>query len=310
MNILSPVNQKKLFGLNKFFLQLIELYNKNNLPNKILLSGQKGLGKSTLAYHMINQILSKDEKLSYDLSKMEINEKSQTYKTICNGSNPNFFLIDINIDKKNISINQIRELISYLNKSTFNQKPRFVLIDNIEFMNINAINALLKVLEEPNSNVHFILINNKKKVLPTLLSRCVNFNIFLSHKESLGVANILLNEDLNKLVNNDLINYYLTPGNIYYLVKFAELYKYNLSNLKLNDFLKIVIKDDHYKNNNIISHLIYDFIEFYFRKISISFSFEVLNKYSYFLKRISDSKKFNLDEESLFIEFEEDILNG
>ena len=55
------------------------------------------------------------------------------YKTILNKSNPNFYLLDINLEKKSIDINQIRKLISNLNKSSFNKKPRFVLIDNIEF---------------------------------------------------------------------------------------------------------------------------------------------------------------------------------
>ena len=46
--------------------------------------------------------------------------------------------------KKNIDINQIRELISNLNKSSFNDKPRFVLIDNIEFLNINSLKCSSK----------------------------------------------------------------------------------------------------------------------------------------------------------------------
>ena len=38
-----------------------------------------------------------------------------------------------------------------------------MLIDNIETLNINSINALLKILEEPNENINFILISNNKK---------------------------------------------------------------------------------------------------------------------------------------------------
>ena len=71
--------------------------------------------------------------------------------------------------KKSIDINQIRELINNLNKSSFNSKERFVLIDNIEYLNVNSINALLKVIEEPNENIHFILINNHKKYYLLLL---------------------------------------------------------------------------------------------------------------------------------------------
>ena len=59
MNDLKPINQIKLFGLENFFLELSVFFKKNNFPNKLLLSGQKGIGKSTLAYHFINYVLSK-----------------------------------------------------------------------------------------------------------------------------------------------------------------------------------------------------------------------------------------------------------
>ena len=39
-------------------------------------------------------------------------------------------------NKKTIDINQVRNLIQNLNKSSFNEKPRFVLIDNLEYLNL------------------------------------------------------------------------------------------------------------------------------------------------------------------------------
>jgi DNA polymerase III subunit delta' len=310
MNKLEPINQKKLFGLDKHLNELIRLYNAGIYPSKLLLSGQKGSGKSTLAYHFINYILSKDEDQCYDKKNFEINPESPSFKTILNKSNPNINIVDINSDKKTIDINQIRELTINLNKSSFNTKPRFVLIDNIEFLNNNSINALLKVLEEPNHNINFILINNNKKILSTLLSRCVNYKISLTNKECLEIADHLLTGNLKNIINDDLINYYFTPGKIYKLVKFAELYEYNLADLNLKNFLKIIIKENHYKKDLLIKDIIFDLMEFYFRKLNSSFSKKINIKYSYFLKRISDTKSFNLDEESLFMEFEEEILNG
>ena len=310
MTNLTPINQTKLFGLGKFINELIRLYEGDNLPNKILFSGQKGQGKSTLAYHFVNYVLSKNEKFSYDLNSFEINHENQSFKTILNKSNINFHLLDINDEKKNIDINQIRELISNLNKSSFNDKARFVLIDNIEFLNINSLNALLKILEEPSLNVFFILINNNKKILPTLLSRCINFKISLSNNENSEIIDKLLLDKHKNKINNDIINYYFTPGNIYNLIKFAEENNYDLKNMNLHVFLNTLIDNNHYKKDNRIRLFIYDLIEFYFTKLNTPTSKDIYEKYNYFTQRILNTKKFNLDEESLFIEFKHKILNG
>jgi len=165
---LNPSTQIKLFEHKKIFNNLSKLYKKKKLPNKIILSGDKGIGKSTLAYHLINFILSENEDHPYNTENNIINPENKSYKLIQNKSSPNFYLIDVAEDKKNIDINQIRELITNLNKSSFNTKKRFVLIDNIELLNINSVNALLKILEEPNDNINFILINNNKKFLYNL----------------------------------------------------------------------------------------------------------------------------------------------
>ena len=307
---IEPFNQTKLFGLENIINQLIMLDKKKNLPNKILLSGQKGLGKSTLAYHFINYVLSKDEEFIYDVDNFQISTENRSFKTILNKTNINFKLIDVNSDKKYIDINQIRNLILDLTKSSFNKKPNFVLIDNIEFLNINSINALLKILEEPSDNIHFILINNNKKILATLISRCINFKVHLSNNDSLNVANRLLEGRLHEKINQELINYYSTPGNLFNIVKFGNLNKYDLSNINLKEFLKILINNHHYKKDSIIKYLIFDFVEFYLRKINFSVNSDTYKKYSYFLQRISNTKKFNLDDESLFMEFNEIILNG
>jgi len=143
-----------------------------------------------------------------------------------------------------------------------------------------------------------------------LTSRCINFNIFLTHNECLEISKNLLNNELHNLINDDLRNYYLTPGNTYRLIKFAQYNKYDLANTNLKEFLKLIIKENHYKKDTQIKFLFFDLIEYYFRKINHSITTNIYDRYSYFLKKISDTKKFNLDEESLFMEFEEEILNG
>ena len=310
MNNLEPQNQTKLHGLDKFMTELIELNFQKNLPKKILLSGPKGIGKSTLAYHFINFVLSQNEENSYNLKNFEIDPNSRVFKTILNKSNPNLILIDIESDKKSIDINQIRKLILNLNKSSFNDKPRFVLIDNVEYLNNNSVNALLKVLEEPNFNIFFLLINSNKKLLPTLSSRCINFRINLSYNESQLITEKILDTKLNEVISTDLLNHYSTPGNTYNLVKFGEINNYDLINLDLKNLLKKLIKDNYYKKNYHIRNIIFELIEFYFNKINIPSTKKIFDKYSYFLKRVSNTNIYNLDDESLFLEFNEEILNG
>ncbi len=307
---LNPPTQINLFEHKEIFNQLYKLSKNDTLPNKILLSGEKGIGKSTLAYHLINLVLSENEEHPYDFDNNKINPDNKSYKLILNKSNPNFFLIDVLEEKKNIDINQIRELIINLNKSSFNNKKRFVLIDNIELLNLNSINALLKILEEPNENINFILINNNKRVLPTLKSRCLNFKVFLTKDQSIRIVNQLLNDDINTIINNKLFDYYATPGKLFKLIKLSEEYDLDLAKFDLNTTLTTIIKDKIYKKDKSITEIIYSFIELYFRdNISIE-NISLIKSYHYFLKKINNTRTYNLDEEILFMEFEDKILNG
>jgi len=307
---LNPSTQTNLFEHKVFFNHLSKLSKNDNLPNKILLSGEKGIGKSTLAYHLINFVLSENEEYPYDYENNKINSDNKSYKLIQNKSNPNFYLIDVLKDKKNIDINQIRELILTLNKSSFNKKKRFVLIDNIELLNLNSINALLKILEEPNENINFILINNNKRVLPTLKSRCLNFKVFLSKDQSVKIVNQLLNDDINNIINNELFDYFATPGKLFKLIKLFEEYNLDLVNFDLKTTLKTIIKDKIYKKDKSIIEIIYSFIELYIRNNICIKNISLLKSYHYFLKKINNTKIYNLDEETLFMEFEDKILNG
>ena len=201
-------------------------------------------------------------------------------------------------------------MIINLNKSSFNNKKRFVLIDNIELLNLNSINALLKILEEPNENINFILINNNKRVLPTLKSRCLNFKVFLTKDQSIRIVNQLLNDDINTIINDQLFDYYATPGKLFKLIKLSEEYDLDLVNFDLKTTLTTIIKNKIYKKDKSIIEIIYSFIELYFRNNISSENISLLNSYHFFLEKINNTKIYNLDEETLFMEFEDKILNG
>ena len=302
---LSPENQTSLYGLKKEFNELIRIYNTNFFPNKILLSGPKGIGKCTLSYHFINFVLSLKEENSYDTDNNKINSNNKSFKLIQNKTNPNFSLIDVLPEKKNIDISQIRNLINYLNKSSFNDKPRFILIDNIDLLNSNSTNALLKIIEEPSENVFFILINNNKQILPTLKSRCLNFNISLSHNDTLEICNQLFKKNIFEMINKDLLGYYFTPGKLNDLINFFEENSIDSKNLDLKNFLSLIIDNSYYKKKSLSKNIIYSCIELFLsKKISKGFIF-----YDYFIKQIDNVKRYNLDEESFFFEFKHKMLN-
>ena len=208
---IKPSLSTKLYGMRKKIEEIFILYNKELLPNKILLSGKNGLGKSTMAYHIINYILSANEECKYDQTHLKINEDNRSFKLVKTNSHPNFYLIDLIDEKKTIDIAQIREMISYNNKSSFDGQPRFVLIDNIANLNKNSVNALLKILEEPPKNTYFILIHNSERnIISTLKSRCLLFKINYSFNRSIEICNSIIGQDILDLINHDLINFYNT----------------------------------------------------------------------------------------------------
>ena len=82
-----------------------------------------------------------------------------------------------------VSIDDIRQLKTKLSKTPLVNSSRFTIIDDIELINLNSANALLKLIEEPSDYDYFFLINNKcNKVIETLISRSLEFKIFLSSR--------------------------------------------------------------------------------------------------------------------------------
>ncbi len=311
--IIKPIKQKNLFDLNRYFIEIANLYNNNKLPNKILLTGPKGSGKSTLAYHLINYILSKNENDPYNLNKNIINTNNRSFLLINNHTHPNFFLVDLLDDKKSIEISQTREMIKYINKSNFNQLPKIILIDNAEYLNNNSSNSLLKVVEEPNDNVFFIIIHDSnRKLSETLKSRCLLFKLNLTISQTLSVTNKILHNDVMNLINHDLFSYYFTPGDYVNLINFSNDNNIDLKKYKLEDFLFYLIDQKFYLKNDFVKSKIFIFIEIYFLKIfnHSSNKNKILNLYTNFIYKISDTIKYNLDHETLFLEFKSKVLHG
>ncbi len=141
----------KLFGLEDKFDFVIRLYELEKLPRVLMLSGKKGIGKSTLVYHFMNYIF---DKKNYDLKKKRILSETIFYKQLSNLAHPNIIYLS-GENFKDVKVDDIRNLKSRLQKTILSDEKRFVILDDVELFNENSVNALLKIIEEPPKNNFF-----------------------------------------------------------------------------------------------------------------------------------------------------------
>ena len=307
-NILSTY---KLYGYDNLFLEFDNLLNNNLLPNKILLSGANGIGKYTFAVHFINYVLSKNEDYSYSFNSKQININNKSFKLMNNSTHPNFNLINLKINKKNIEIEQIRNIINYSQKSSFNQNKRFILIDNIELLTKNASNSLLKLLEEPPENLYFILIHdNSYRILETIKSRSINFKINFTNKSIIQITKkIIGNEDFST-INNTHLKMYNSIGDLVFLNNFAKKYEINIESYTIKELLNYIISKKLYKKDPELNIFIYKLIHFLlFETFYLSKNNKIYDLYKYFILKMNNTIKYNLDIESLFFEFKNTLIN-
>ena len=311
-----PNMQEKLFLYDQYFKFFAKLYKNNLLPNKILLTGQSGLGKSTFAYHFINYILSDKEDYSYDFTNFTINPLSRSFRLINQQCHPNFYLIENFVDKLTIGINQIKNMINYVNKTSYDKKIKFILIDNVEYLNLHSVNALLKIIEEPASNTYIFFIHNSSiKLAETLKSRCIEFKIFFSNQKKQAILeNLLAYNDLKIDINSlqQIKSFYDTPGTI---LNFVKLNKEGVIDINKDDLINVIssLMEFNLKNkNNINLNLLQNIIElFFFKELKTTNNkYKISLNYSKVLKRLNFFRKYNIDMNNTFYEIKENIVHG
>ena len=303
-------NNNKIIGFDELFKNLTNLYFNNKLPNKILLSGDIGIGKFLFSSHYVMSILSLNEKYCYNIKDFQIDERNKSYILFKNNINPNIFIIKKKNDKKNIEISQIREMIKFQNSSTFNNKNKFVIIDNVADLNINSSNALLKSIEQPNNSVFYILTYNiGSQIQDTLRSRCIEFKMKINLSSHKLILNNYFNKEIYDELSYDLVNYYSNPSFNISLINYLIENSLDYKSITLEELIYFIIKKKDYIKNNFVNENINFIIELFFYKhinTTKKLSYKVKE---YYYSKLSNVKKFNLDYETFFLEFKDKLLS-
>jgi DNA polymerase-3 subunit gamma/tau len=142
----------------------------NRLPQAILLTGTRGIGKTTTA-----RIIAKYLNCQEVERKGECCNICDSCLSIANCTHPDILEFDA---ASKTSVNDIREIIETVNYMPIKSKNKFYIIDEVHMLSNSAFNALLKTLEEPPSHVRFILATTEEHKVPlTIVSRTLQFRL-------------------------------------------------------------------------------------------------------------------------------------
>lgn len=167
----------------------------NKIANAYLLSGPRGIGKTSAA-----RIIAKALNCEQGSTGTPCN-KCENCVSITQGYNSDVIEID---GASNTSINDVRVIQEEILYPPVTTKYKVYIIDEVHMLSKSAFNALLKTIEEPPEHVVFIFATTEvNKVLPTIRSRCQQFNfrlipydlIFKSLKQVLDHYNAKYEDD-------------------------------------------------------------------------------------------------------------------
>ena len=167
----------------------------NHIPHAIIIEGDEGTGRKTLAEYIAKAAVCQGEKRPCDNCKC--------CRLVDNKNHPDIIYVGPEEKKKNISVAQIRTI-----KNDAFIKPHMLgrkifIINKADTLNEQAQNALLKTLEEPPENVLFILITESvSSFLDTIISRCVCLSLLApSRQESIDYIKTTTDLSLKDIEN-------------------------------------------------------------------------------------------------------------
>lgn len=158
----------KLVGHKEEFDGLLGFEKAGQLAHAYLFAGIEGIGKKLFAFEFAKALFCLHP--SFDGRPCG---NCRNCQRVDHGNHPDLFFVARLEDKKDIIIDQTRDLQSQVQMSPIDGKYKIVIIDDSEKMNGAAANSLLKILEEPpKATVFFLLTSRLHMLLPTIVSRC------------------------------------------------------------------------------------------------------------------------------------------
>lgn len=182
-----PRETARLFGQDTAEAGFLDAFNAGRLHHAWLLTGPRGTGKATLAWRIARFLLATPMDAGDGLfgdappahESLEVSPEHPVARRILARSEPGLFTIKRGINEKTgklrdmIVVDDIRGLTHFLTMSAADGGRRVVIVDAADEMNVNAANALLKMLEEPPANTTMLLVSHQpSRLLPTIRSRC------------------------------------------------------------------------------------------------------------------------------------------
>ncbi|MEC8533982.1 MAG: DNA polymerase III subunit delta', partial [Pseudomonadota bacterium] len=153
----------------------LDAWERGRLHHAWLLCGVEGTGKATFAYRAARRLLG----AAADPGRGPLGARRDdpVSRLISAQSHPDLLVLERMVEggktKKSISVDQSRDLPEFFSKSPSQAQHRVAIIDAADDLNLNAANALLKVLEEPpERGVLFLVTHAPGRLLATIRSRC------------------------------------------------------------------------------------------------------------------------------------------